>query len=901
MSKEYRNSSRPRNSRSMIDNESATPSAVLGSSERPGARQGYSSGREPSAGEGNPYPFERSYGGPSGRDERPGARQGYSSGREPSAGEGNPYSFERPYRGPYGGPSIRDERPGAGEGNPYRRPSAGEGYLSGRPGTGQGYSERSNVRERRSGINSYRPSENRIRDRNWNRQSRQESIYINRIKDLLSRSDVELNNYFENIYDRLKKFYPKRNEDLKDIMGVFLWTFDETIIPVSIQKQVLLLNNITQLIRELNRNFNLNLSQLKLNKSQNLYESIIRTFISSLNENNERFEDMDKITNNFFYLLNIMCDERMLENIFKTMNINSKNKFIKLKRNSVIKKAPTRITPNIMEKSFYHFMGEIFQHVNQINTRGEIIALQDPIKITIIDLISSVFDDQTNLINYVNDTYLVQNKLNQSILLNLQKKLFNMSLRYYLPISYLLTDRHLKRYTQSEINTIIERVGERKGAQGFVNIHRESRTAEKYLNMRINTDNEREAGDEESTFYKVREGNTKSTYTRINNTIPAIILIEYIIHSYLYRVNQNYVSRIDGIKFTNNVAQIHYGLINGYNPKQLLSKPMNRRSPNEEKLIQFIYQGNRIDDGRPLFSQRYNRKTRNESEGVNLLRFFDSPEIQNKFRIPEHFDYPQIRTIYFMIFEALGVYQNSLNFVHSDFGLGNMMFDIEKIETSATGEYVSLQDGFIKIVDFELSSIFIPFDNAIPDKKYLVKKIEQNYTTIVRNFVKNADNNPVGIKIYDIVRFILIELIKNIYDHDHENYTPTEFIYTMLQYFGRPFIQINYKDLLIRFHQLFVINRLDNEAFKNLCQSLSRNYILRNYVFFGIIPTGYTQENVISYLQRYYNKKDNLYFSRVNCILPPPEDRPDDIIPGYRGITFSDLFTPEYLLQSFST
>ena len=79
MSREQRNSNRPHNSRSMIDNERTTPSAGQGSSGRP------------SAGQGNQYPFERPYGGPSRIDERPSAGQG-SNRRSSGRGE---YRTER--------------------------------------------------------------------------------------------------------------------------------------------------------------------------------------------------------------------------------------------------------------------------------------------------------------------------------------------------------------------------------------------------------------------------------------------------------------------------------------------------------------------------------------------------------------------------------------------------------------------------------------------------------------------------------------------------------------------------------------------------------------------------------------------------------------------------------------
>ncbi len=735
----------------------------------------------------------------------------------------------------------------------------------------------------------------RDRVRNRNRNSGQSLSYVENIKDLLREQNQYLNNYFKRtILPNLtrERNFEKKNNDLKDIIGVFLWTFDRSI---SFQKQVLLLNNITQLIRDLNQNFSLNFLKLKISHSDDFYRRIIQDFIQNLNINREELEDMDFITDNFFYLLNIICDEVELENIFKRMNIRLTNQYMDLKRNSVIRKTRIQIKPNTIKHSFYQFMNEIFQNIYQINTRDERTPLSEEIKISIIHLISSIFMNQTDITYYVYEEYLKKRGLNKPIFFNLQKKLTNMTLRYYLPISYLLTDRRLKKYTQTEINTIIERVGERKGAQGFVNIDPETRIAQKYLNMRINRTPELGAGEEESTFYKVKEDKLKLSYSRINNTIPTIILIEYIIHTFLYRINPNYVSEILGISYTNNIAQIQYRLINGYNPSQLLSKPINRMNPDENKLIQFIFQGSERLGDRPLFNQ-WNR-LKNSSSHFNFYQYLDSNK--SKFMIPESFHFPQIRNIYRMIFQIMREYQHRLNFIHSDFGFGNMMFDKDKIQRSPSGEYISFQEGFIKLVDFELSSIFIPFDQTKPSEKYLIKKVENNYSTIVRNFVENANINPVGIKIYDLTRLILLGLVQNIYKRELVNIIPTEFIYTILQHFGRPYLQIQYKDLLKRFHSLFLTVEHKKDALKYLSQTISINYIIRNYVFFGIIPDGYTSENVLSHLIRYFTNGD-LYFRRENFVLPSIEERPRDIIPGHPTVTFSDLFTPEYLINSFS-
>ncbi len=763
----------------------------------------------------------------------------------------------------------------------------------------QSYKDRYRPREE----DRYRPREDNYgrreedssrRERNWNQRLIQRK-YNRGIIERLSRPSQELYNYFEQIiFPNLsqERSFNVKNEDLKDIIQVFLWTFTQSNI--SIQKQVLLLTNITNLIRELNKRFSLNFLKLKINETKEFYSEMISTFIRKLYNEQVRFEDIDMITNNFFYLLNIICDSTILENIFKEMNINLTNQFMNLKKNSVIKKTRIKVKSTNSEKYFYTFMNSILSNVNQQSSNGSFLPLNIDVKTTICDLLYMIFEDQTKLIDRVYQTYILRNSFSRPILLNLKDKLTNMSFQYYLPISYLLTNRRLKKYIQSEINAIINKVGERKGKQGFVDINQASESAVKYLNMRINTTPELEEGEEKSTFYKVREGNLKPNYTRINNTIPTIIFIEYIIHSRLYFLNPNYVSQVRGITYTNNIAQIHYQLIDGYNPNELLSKSLNRRTVDENRLIEFIYNGSQPKANRTLF-KKWNR--REDSENFNLMEYLDSN--QQKFIIPPSFNFPQIRTIYLMIFNILKIYQDGLNFVHSDFGFGNMMFDKSKIKISSTGEYIGFEEGFIKLVDFELSSIFIPFDILKPTEKYLIKKVENNYTTIVRNFVEYADINPIGIKIYDIVRFILNHLLKNIFD---KSIVPTEFIYTLLQHFGKPYIpQIQYKDMIKRFYQLFItLPPLSKETFKNLSFTISRNYIVRNYIFFNIIPTGYTADNVISYLKRYNNNGD-LYCKKENFILPPLSERPTDIIPGYPTLTFSDLFTPEILIQSFSS
>ncbi len=763
----------------------------------------------------------------------------------------------------------------------------------------QSYKDRYRPREE----DRYRPREDNYgrreedssrRERNWNQRLIQRK-YNRGIIERLSRPSQELYNYFEQIiFPNLsqERSFNVKNEDLKDIIQVFLWTFTQSNI--SIQKQVLLLTNITNLIRELNKRFSLNFLKLKINETKEFYSEMISTFIRKLYNEQVRFEDIDMITNNFFYLLNIICDSTILENIFKEMNKNLTNQFMNLKKNSVIKKTRIKVKSTNSEKYFYTFMNSILSNVNQQSSNGSFLPLNIDVKTTICDLLYMIFEDQTKLIDRVYQTYILRNSFSRPILLNLKDKLTNMSFQYYLPISYLLTNRRLKKYIQSEINAIINKVGERKGKQGFVDINQASESAVKYLNMRINTTPELEEGEEKSTFYKVREGNLKPNYTRINNTIPTIIFIEYIIHSRLYFLNPNYVSQVRGITYTNNIAQIHYQLIDGYNPNELLSKSLNRRTVDENRLIEFIYNGSQPKANRTLF-KKWNR--REDSENFNLIEYLDSN--QQKFIIPPSFNFPQIRTIYLMIFNILKIYQDGLNFVHSDFGFGNMMFDKSKIKISSTGEYIGFEEGFIKLVDFELSSIFIPFDILKPTEKYLIKKVENNYTTIVRNFVEYADINPIGIKIYDIVRFIINQLLKNIFD---KSIVPTEFIYTLLQYLGKPYIpQIQYKDMIKRFYQLFItLPPLSKETFKNLSFTISRNYIVRNYIFFNIIPTGYTADNVISYLKRYNNNGD-LYCKKENFILPPLSERPTDIIPGYPTLTFSDLFTPEILIQSFSS
>ncbi len=755
----------------------------------------------------------------------------------------------------------------------------------------QSYKDRYRPREDNYGR---REEDSSRRERNWNQRLIQRK-YNRGIIERLSRPSQELYNYFEQIiFPNLsqERSFNVKNEDLKDIIQVFLWTFTQSNI--SIQKQVLLLTNITNLIRELNKRFSLNFLKLKINETKEFYSEMISTFIRKLYNEQVRFEDIDMITNNFFYLLNIICDSTILENIFKEMNKNLTNQFMNLKKNSVIKKTRIKVKSTNSEKYFYTFMNSILSNVNQQSSNGSFLPLNIDVKTTICDLLYMIFEDQTKLIDRVYQTYILRNSFSRPILLNLKDKLTNMSFQYYLPISYLLTNRRLKKYIQSEINAIINKVGERKGKQGFVDINQASESAVKYLNMRINTTPELEEGEEKSTFYKVREGNLKPNYTRINNTIPTIIFIEYIIHSRLYFLNPNYVSQVRGITYTNNIAQIHYQLIDGYNPNELLSKSLNRRTVDENRLIEFIYNGSQPKANRTLF-KKWNR--REDSENFNLMEYLDSN--QQKFIIPPSFNFPQIRTIYLMIFNILKIYQDGLNFVHSDFGFGNMMFDKSKIKISSTGEYIGFEEGFIKLVDFELSSIFIPFDILKPTEKYLIKKVENNYTTIVRNFVEYADINPIGIKIYDIVRFILNHLLKNIFD---KSIVPTEFIYTLLQHFGKPYIpQIQYKDMIKRFYQLFItLPPLSNESFKNLSFTISRNYIVRNYIFFNIIPTGYTADNVISYLKRYNNNGD-LYCKKENFILPPLSERPTDIIPGYPTLTFSDLFTPEILIQSFSS
>ncbi len=755
----------------------------------------------------------------------------------------------------------------------------------------QSYKDRYRPREDNYGR---REEDSSRRERNWNQRLIQRK-YNRGIIERLSRPSQELYNYFEQIiFPNLsqERRWNIKNEDLKDIIQVFLWTFTQSNI--SIQKQVLLLTNITNLIRELNKRFSLNFLKLKINETKEFYSEMISTFIRKLYNEQVRFEDIDMITNNFFYLLNIICDSTILENIFKEMNKNLTNQFMNLKKNSVIKKTRIKVKSTNSEKYFYTFMNSILSNVNQQSSNGSFLPLNIDVKTTICDLLYMIFEDQTKLIDRVYQTYILRNSFSRPILLNLKDKLTNMSFQYYLPISYLLTNRRLKKYIQSEINAIINKVGERKGKQGFVDINQASESAVKYLNMRINTTPELEEGEEKSTFYKVREGNLKPNYTRINNTIPTIIFIEYIIHSRLYFLNPNYVSQVRGITYTNNIAQIHYQLIDGYNPNELLSKSLNRRTVDENRLIEFIYNGSQPKANRTLF-KKWNR--REDSENFNLMEYLDSN--QQKFIIPPSFNFPQIRTIYLMIFNILKIYQDGLNFVHSDFGFGNMMFDKSKIKISSTGEYIGFEEGFIKLVDFESSSIFIPFDILKPSEKYLIKKVENNYSTIVRNFVEYSDINPIGIKIYDIVRFILNHLLKNIFD---KSIVPTEFIYTLLQHFGKPYIpQIQYKDMIKRFYQLFItLPPLSNESFKNLSFTISRNYIVRNYIFFNIIPTGYTEENVISYLKRYNNNGD-LYCKKENFILPPLSERPTDIIPGYPTLTFSDLFTPEILIQSFSS
>jgi hypothetical protein len=792
--------------------------------------------------------------------------------------------------------SLREDRFGLPS-NSYNRPYKNREDRFGLPSDRYEthYKRREDSYRRREDSYGRREEDNSRRERNLNQQFIQKRKYNRGIKERLSSSDQELNIFFERIiFQNLsqERSFNVKNEDLKDIIQVFLWTFSQSNI--SIQKQVLLLTNITKLIRELNRHFSLNFLKLKINETKEFYSEMISTFIRKLYIERVRFEDIDMITNNLFYLLNIICDSTILENIFKEMNINLTNQFMNLKKNSVIKKTRIKVNSTKSEKYFYTFMNSILSNVNQQSSNGSFMTLNIEVKTTICDLLFMIFEDQKNLIDYVYQTYLLRNSFSRPILLNLKDKLTNMSLRYYLPISYLLTNRRLKKYIQAEINAIINKVGERKGKQGFVDINLGSESAVKYLNMRINTTPELEEGEEESTFYKVREGNLKPSYTRINNTIPTIILIEYIIHSRLYFLNPNYVSQVRGITYTNNIAQIHYQLIDGYNPKQLLYKSLNRRTVDENRLIEFIYNGSQPIANRTLF-KKWNR--REDSEKFNLIEYLDSN--QQKFIIPPSFNFPQIRTIYLMIFNILQIYQNGLNFVHSDFGFGNMMFDKSKIKISSTGEYIGFEEGFIKLVDFESSSIFIPFDILKPTEKYLIKKVENNYSTIVRNFVEYTDINPIGIKIYDIVRFILIELLKNIFDRNI-GYTPTEFIYTLLQHFGKPYIQIQYKDMIKRFYQLFITLPLSDESFKNICLTISRNYIVRNYVFFNIIPTGYTADNVISYLRRYNNNGD-LYCRKENFILPPLTERPTDIIPGYPTLTFSDLFTPEILIQSFSS
>lgn len=722
--------------------------------------------------------------------------------------------------------------------------------------------------------------------------------YIEPIENIIKRYPSELGRYFEfKIFKDIQWMRDMdKEEKLKNIIFFFLENVNNKRIPI--QNKIILLKEIVQLIRVLNRNFSLNLDNLKIVNQSIQYDIIIPTFIQELDNHQREIENMENITNDFYYLMNITCGEIGLEQIFKRMRSENVNRYMSLKRNSTIRNK--RISPANMRISFYDFISRILVNVKQKQRGGELLDIPEEQKISITALLTELFQDQTNLIQKVYVEYLFENILNQKILKNLQKKLTNMSLRYYLPISYLLTNRDLKDYTQVEMNQIIERVGERKGKQGFVDIHQEGRSAVKYLNMRIN--NSTPNSPPPPTLYKIKEGNTKPNYTRINNTIPTYILMEYIIHSYLYQTNPNFVSRVLGITYSKKIAQIHYQLIQGYNPKQLLSKNPNHLNPDENKLIDFIYSGGtprirRVEgEGNCLF-HRWN--PRGPSGQPDLLVYLEEPEIQYKFRIPSSTElyFPHIRDIYRMTFQVLKFYQDTLNFVHSDFGLGNMMFDVEKIQKEGDN-YMALEEGFIKLVDFELSSIFIPFDNSKPSEKILLKRMDNNYSTVVRNFVQNADINPEGFKIYDIVQSILYVLVKDIYDI-YESITPPEFIYTFLQYFGRPYLQIDYKGLLRRFHQLFLTETLKTEYFKNVCLTISRNYVVRNYVFFGILPRGTTNANVIHYLSK-YNLNGEFYFRKENFILPPREERPNDIIEGHSPLTYSDLFSPKYIIPSFT-
>lgn len=776
-------------------------------------------------------------------------------------------------------------------GNPDRR------YMRTRERDGNSF--RSRERD------SYQERDHPVRERNHNSKR----LNISKIIRIILRKDElnqTLHKHFRNdvykylINSSIEKI--DRDISLQNIITFFLnCVVNEKIL---IKNKIILLKEIVQLIRELNRHFSLNLDDLKIVSPPIQYTIIIPTFIEELYSNQRELENIESITNDFFYLMNIACGDIRLEQIFKEMRPENVNRYMSLKRNSTIRNK--RISPANMIISFHNFISRILVNVKQKQRGGELLNIPDEQKISITALLAELFPYQTNLIQQVYVEYLFENRLNEFILKNLVKELTNMSLRFYLPISYLLTNRDLKDFTQDEINQIIERVGPRKGQQGFVDINREHGLAEKYLNMRIDN-----SSPTSSTFYKER-GNTKPNYTRINNTLPTYILIEYIIHSYLYQTNSNFVSNVLGITYSKKIAQIHYQLIHGYNPKQLLSKNPNRLTPDENKLIDFIYSGGspriqRAEGGTNGLFQRWNKK---RSYGQHdFLVYLEKPEIQYKFRIPSSTElfFPHIRDIYRMTFQALKAYQDSLNFVHSDFGLGNMMFDVEKIQKDSDN-YIALQEGFIKLVDFELSSIFIPFDNSKPEKKNLIKRIDNNYSTVVRNFVQNADINPEGLKIYDIVRFILNELVLDIYNI-YDNITPSEFIYTFLQHFGRPYLQIDYKGLLRRFHQLLLTETSKTEYFKNLCLTISRNYIVRNYVFFGILPPRTTNANVIHYLSK-YNLRGEFYFRKENFILPPFIERPDDIIridghsyrdsTGTRDLTYSDLFSPEYIIPSFT-
>ncbi len=767
---------------------------------------------------------------------------------------------------------------------------------------GQGYGE-NNYDEpyNRFGLpsNSYsyrkkRPSESYREEKSSERNRGNNNIEIDytKISQLIKQNNIEkMKNYFQyNIYSILNRIPNLREiiNHFQRLIDFVLNTFmNESIL---IEPKIYLILNLSELLKILVGTNLIDLYQIQRRQVIDKYQSMFQILIQHKDSISPQL--LDKGLDSIHYLINQLLAKDQVESIYKRVNKPLINGYMNLKKRQMIRKSNEIIRPNNMIKPFHRFLHDLFINVNYETSRNTRTRIPEESQRSIIYLFIEFFTNQMNeFLSY--ETRLQNSKLNHQILLKIKKYLNDLELTYYLPISYNLTNSNLRRYEQENINAIKRRVGERKGAQGFVNIHPEVGMAEKYLNLRIHPS----TGLEPATFYNTKIGNTKEEYTRINNTIPARVFSEYIIHSYLYSVNPNYVSEIQGITFSRNVAQIHYQLIDGYNPLQLLNRYLDHKLKNQEEsdLIDIIFHGSvRMETQRPI----QNLTTVNEiNSHLNSINF----------RIPEGIHYPNISRIYQLIFQALATYQRSASFVHSDFGWGNMMFDKTKIKPlplpTGTSQF---QDGFIKLVDFELSSINVAFDSTKPEEKTLIKRMDSQKSTIMRNFVQIESLNPLGIKIYDSVRFILDQIVFGIFVIHFDYKIPIEFKITILQNFGKhykerfPQVQLNEKEILKRFSKLLKVypKSLLNPG-KILVKAISQNYKIRNYVFFGIIPRGMNELNVIERLSRYLNTKNPVYYNYENIILPPLSMRPDDILDG--EFTYSELFTPEYLESCFSS